>query len=441
MASLYLKNIGPVQEVDIQLNRINIFIGPQSSGKSTVAKIISFCNWLEKDCVLEQDVDFITWDFVAEKLVNYHNLQEYLTVDSVIRYQGQNISLEISGKNVKAEKIGKLEEAFLTKNAYIPSERNMLAIPSIYSVTMPKNYLQEFIVDWLEIRTKYSSSDMLSILNLGESYCFSQSDNADRIRLSNGKEIRFSQASSGLQSVTPLCVCIDYLTRWIYEHEENRSAEDRRKYSEAVVKRNDNRLMNMLNEQFTKEEADKLINQFRAMSVKERASYLDEKIKEVPSQVLYIALAQSIPALNRWELAFPRATNLVIEEPEQNLFPKTQVELVYYILTKLQHKDRPDSLVLTTHSPYILYALNHCMLAALSVQANEDNVALIKEFSSVPEQAWVDPAIISVWELEEGRIRGNKTIQDERGLIRGNFFDRVMKNVMADFNSLINFIS
>lgn len=48
MSRLIIKNIGPIKDVDIKLNKVNVFIGQQSSGKSTIAKIISFCSWLEK---------------------------------------------------------------------------------------------------------------------------------------------------------------------------------------------------------------------------------------------------------------------------------------------------------------------------------------------------------------------------------------------------------
>ena len=43
MAHLIIKNIGPINEVEFDLNKINIFMGPQSSGKSTIAKIVSYC--------------------------------------------------------------------------------------------------------------------------------------------------------------------------------------------------------------------------------------------------------------------------------------------------------------------------------------------------------------------------------------------------------------
>ena len=60
------------------------------------------------------------------------------------------------------------------------------------------------------------------------------------------------------------------------------------------------------------------------------------------------------------------------------------------------------------------------------------------EISSVPKEAWIIPDKVSVWELREGAIPEGKTIQDSRGLIRGNYFERVMHNVISDFTNLLN---
>jgi predicted ATPase len=49
MASIKIRNIGPITKADFDLNKINVFMGPQSSGKSTIAKICSQCSWYEKN--------------------------------------------------------------------------------------------------------------------------------------------------------------------------------------------------------------------------------------------------------------------------------------------------------------------------------------------------------------------------------------------------------
>ena len=66
MRKLIITKVGPITErVQIVFHRFCVLIGPQSSGKSTIAKIFSTCMWLEKEActtlseeVLPANVDF-----------------------------------------------------------------------------------------------------------------------------------------------------------------------------------------------------------------------------------------------------------------------------------------------------------------------------------------------------------------------------------------------
>jgi hypothetical protein len=56
----------------------------------------------------------------------------------------------------------------------------------------------------------------------------------------------------------------------------------------------------------------------------------------------------------------------------------------------------------------------------------------------------LNPEDVSVWSIKDGFIRNDKgeshkTIQDERGLIRKNYFNEVMRSVMSDFNQLLEY--
>lgn len=411
MASIHIRNIGPIKEVDIELNKINIFIGPQSIGKSTLAKLISFCNWLEKDCILLQDTLHVDTQYIEDHLIKYHNLSGYFCKSSYFKYESEVLTLSIKDGEVWMKQNKEFETTGLSKNAYIPSERNVLGLPNIFSLKLPDNYLLEFIDDWLEIRTKYKAESSLVILKVGVKYYFNESENRDKIRLKDGYVIGFDQASSGLQSVIPLCVCVDYLTQWIYNNEENHSADKRKLYRELI---------------------DRKIRQ----SLKETGIVKGNKalphLTPLTQEEIIQHLKYHIEAFYH-----PSSTNLVIEEPEQNLFPETQVQLIYYILSKIEHANRRDNLIITTHSPYILYAINNCLLASIASAIDKE---VVREISTVPERAWVDPEIVSVWELKDGTIRDGKTIQDDRGLIRSNYFERVMHNVMADFSNLLSIL-
>ena len=322
MKRLTIKNIGPVKNIEIDLNRINIFIGPQSSGKSTVAKIISFCQWLEKDCIANQSVKHIDAKFVNDKFIIYHDISSYLRLESFFHYQSEILDITYTTGIMIVNGMQKFDSAGLSKNAYIPSERNVISIPGIMNVKMPDNYILDFIDDWQVIRDKYKNGESLNLLDLDVKYSYDKETNEDRIVLKNGDSIPYSQASSGLQSLAPLCVYVDYITRWIYANKEYESALQRQKLRDAM---------------------DRII----------RLDDIDEWIKthQKPYQYRIAELENRLSTI--------KATNVVIEEPEQNLFPKTQVNLLYYILSSLDHNR--DHLVVTTHSPYILYGFfRHC---------------------------------------------------------------------------------
>ena len=438
MAHLSIYNIGPIKNIDVELNQFNIFIGPQSSGKSTIAKIISFCQWLEKDCIVRQQASHIDKDFAKENFIDYHNISSYIYPDSSFHYSGNILDIVYSNEEVNVTVKEGIHDVKVSKNAYIPSERNVIAVPGIFSTKMPKNYLASFLDDWQQIRAKFGSGDKIDIINLGESYFFDDVSKADMLEMQNGKPLPLSQASSGLQSVTPLCVYIAYITEWIYSHVEDKSSDERKRIWDSAVAKTlhdtadhdtpDLPLDYIYNEQET---TGKLRDSFRLLSDRLQNVTItsDDEIN---------TLLKRIKDLSE-TLGKPRFSNIVIEEPELNLFPATQADLMYYILSKVDHTR--DNMVITTHSPYILYAINNCILANT---VKENIEAEERSDLDVPESAWIDGKKISVWELRDGYIQNqenehNLTIQDKDGLIRGNYFDRVMHNIMADFNNLMNY--
>ena len=131
-------------------------------------------------------------------------------------------------------------------------------------------------------------------------------------------------------------------------------------------------------------------------------------------------------------------SRLFIEEPEQNLFPSTQMALVYNMLELLNNPDKDHKLFITTHSPYILYALNNCILGGLIKDNIPADILLDISFRN----SFVNPKDVSVWEIKDGKFNiyeDRDRIQDEDGLIRKNYFDDIMSDLMSDFNSLLNY--
>lgn len=388
---LKIKNIGAIKDVELNLNRVNVIMGPQSAGKSTIAKIISFCLWLDKEMLISADEYKVDHNFLQKHLFSFYGMGNYLVEDSYIYFEGNIITFEYSNNNVKLVKNEDIINCKLSKIAYIPAERILLSLPNIFSLKLPHSSISNFIFDWFSLQNKFRSGEEVLLSDLSIKYFYDDYEHRDKVLLENGKQLYMSEVSSGLQSIIPLYVSVKYLTDWIYKNEDEISVEKRMRINKSQ---------------------SQLLTQNR-----------------------YIHSSDNDKALMLNHISKPQFAQIIIEEPELNLFPQTQMTLMYNLLSMLNREQ--DCIVLTTHSPYILYALNNCMLAWMV----KDKVANYN--LSLSSSSFINPCSVSVWELQNGYFvteTGNSqhTIQDEDGLIRDNYFDKAMNTIMADFTDLMN---
>ena len=384
MATIEIRNIGPIKEVEeITLNRVNVFMGPQSSGKSTIAKIISYCTWVEKDVATSQSLkEYDGTTRFKDELESFHKIKGYFRADSYIRYRSNVVDIVWESETFRITGWVNDLAYKLSKISYIPSERNMVILPEARRVELGNTNVRSFLFDWFTACEKCTD---LPILNLGVNYHYVEAKEEDHIRGGEGDskyDVLLSNASSGLQSLTPLLVMIEYLTKWVYE-------EKTPSYEQAQRK-----------------------NAFLTL------------YKELPSDLL-TELSQQLYETHN--------SQFIIEEPEMNLFPETQRDLVYHLLNKCLERDG-NRLTITTHSPYILYALNNCMMADLVYdKMDEGSKSLLKCGVSK-----VSPSYVSIYEIREGVV---KRIQREDGLIQDNYFDQQMGKLMDDFYLMLNYYS
>ena len=434
MAHFVIDNIGPITHIEFDLNRVNVFIGPQSVGKSTIAKIISFCLWLEKYTIRQQHVDNVDLDFIKDRLISFHKMDSYFRRDSHIKYNGIAINFEFYYSNPPViEKTDSFSEAEIGKVAYVPAERNIVSMGNVSSFKLEDDYVRDFIFEWLGIRSKFNKENAVPIPGTDVTYYYDEKK-GDTIELPDGHPIFLTESSSGLQAATPLFIYCKYVEDWIYNHNADMSYEDLDKIIEGVNRKTFDILSQV------PENSDV----FKGDKYEDNAELLAQFSKYILTEEDHSNHVASYNFLKRYadKLRKPHFTQLIIEEPELNLFPKTQVALLFSVLSLMQN-DRNDNLVITTHSPYILYALNNCLLANLVKGKMPQNKMEKIRCAGVV----LNPTDVSVYEIENGTfhpIENNNdiekyTIQDNSGLIRQNFFDRVMKGIMEDFNSLLDY--
>jgi len=385
MAKIKIQNIGPIVDVEMEINKVNVIMGPQSSGKSTIAKLISYCQWVEKRYMLDGEYK----EDVRKQLLRFHRLNEtYFRENSYFEYDSEFIKISYSGKGLKESIIvneDKILEYKKTKNIYIPAERNFVsAIPNLKKYNETNDNILGFIYDWFTAKRPYTKQNTLPILNLNVNYYYIEGLDLDMLVLDNGKEIPLSTASSGLQSITPLFVVLESLTRNIYKEETPLS-----------ITEND---------------------------------YLNKLLKPISAE-------NSLNELKNKRILY-HGTNFIIEEPEQNLFPITQRDLIYDIFKRLD-SEKDHSLLLTTHSPYILYAINNCLLGGLvnsQLEGAEKEEFLSESFLS--QKSWINPELVSVWEIENGKLR---QIQDKDNIVSQNYFDAKMTELVDEYYLILNY--
>ena len=402
MKHLHLENIGPISIVDIDLQRYNIFIGPQSSGKSTIAKMVSFCSWIEKRALttLSEDVFSNEQEFI-EHVEEYHKMHDYFNSKSVLEYESQNIRIIYKDAKLTIKILDKITYK-RKKILYIPSDRNLVAMPRLDRLVVETNTnLRSFIFDWFDARGFYDKSHRLNILDLNMEYYYDKDAkkvSQDRIIHTNGKtyDIALSDASSGLQSVTPLTLLLNYYSNQYFADSGKTTSYEK----EQELK-----------------QLEKKINSLDQEGILTAILGPNNIVRSITRQNLYN------------NLTIPSSCNFIIEEPEQNLFPSTQAQLISYLLNICNAQEKQHSFTLTTHSPYILTQLNILLFAGiLQKQGKAEQISEYVTNAITPE------------ELNVYAVRANGTIESvidtETNMISQNYLDSVSEELSIKFQQL-----
>lgn len=280
MRHLRIKNFGPIQEADIDLGQINVIIGQQSSGKSCVLKTACYCAWVEKRIELTQNSDFFSvGSSFIDMMAAYYNMTGYIRKDTHIEYETNHLAFVYDNSELSFRmkwKPGRWNYR-RPKVSYVPADRNLVAaIPGWSSLKLDENLL-EFMANWDKARRFIGKEE--NILGLGMSYLYDRQSNTDRIQLTDGQPLMLKESSSGIQSLIPMFVHLDYMTDGLYNDNGSLSYEQKeeQKY-----------LLAMLIDRFSRRKDPKYFRR-----IYERFVHTDH-------------------------------SEIFLEEPEDNLFPPTQ---------------------------------------------------------------------------------------------------------------------
>ena len=386
-----IREFGPLKEGTgadmVGIKKCTLFIGPQGSGKSSVAKLVAEFAWLEKALVkgVVSIDELQRKNRFCDRYCNYHRLSSFFRAETVIRYIGKYHDFEYSGERLRViPRRGEISG--LSKIMYIPAERNVLGV-------MEKPGMSRYFTD--SLRTFWEAYEDARMALKAEvelpvgGICFTY-DRLNKIGWVKGDAFRtrLSEAASGYQSLVPLfLVCRDMANKV----EENLSVlgentEDYRRLQKEV---------------------DAIM-----------------KNRELTDEIRAAAL-ESLSARYRYS-SFVN----IVEEPELNLYPVTQRDLLRELILLVNRRE-DNQLLVTTHSPYILSALNNLLYAA---QVGCKHPAEVEKI--VSEDCWMPASEVAAYALENGKI---VSIMDtELQQIAAERIDGVSEDLNKEYEQLLD---
>lgn len=397
MRKLVIKNFGPVHDAELELKDVNLFIGEQSVGKSTLAKLVTiFTDYSSLAMIISSGFQgwkrqLVTFNLLVEQGENYliqYDLEEGSVRFHIVIRAGKVTSYIISSsggritnkttiqeklfslkpiyhreeyieqiKLVK-EKISSLKDTATThitialqqilyNSLYIPAERivyslfqKLLPALNLMKDSVAETFLR-FMIEITNAKTKYSYYDS-DILNIK----YIQDNSEDYfVDFVSKKKLPFTNASSGIQSTLPLLLVLEYAVNY-------------REYS-----------------------------------------------------------------------------SFVIEEPETNLYPSKQIDLLRFILRKVKSDNR--TVTITTHSPYLLSAMNNSLFAGQLLKDFGEEVQ--DKISTIPILKSDECSVYSLGESINGKgVYCRSLIDIDTGMVDVNALDRVSFDISDEFDRLSN---
>jgi len=406
MSKIKIKHFGPIKEGFLEndgwleIKKNTVFIGNQGSGKSTIAKLISTLSWLEKSLNRGdiEDEKKMTFNDL-KKHTEYQKIRNYFKDNTYIDYIGEkfrfnfDFSKKIPQRYPRIEKVN--NKYIVPKIMYIPAERNFLSIiKNIYNVSLPENvfsFAEELRKAQKELKGKKVNLPI-------SSYKYEYDESSDTSYISGDDfKIDLTEAASGLQSFAPLYLVSKKLALSISDDE----MDTRRNMS---------------------------VNQTIRMASEITVLMLDNTISE-KEKTREINLITS--------KYYNKCFINIVEEPEQNLFPTSQWEMLKSLL-EFNNYNEGNKLIMTTHSPYIINYLSIAVQAGYLKDKIQQNDKLLNRLDKiVPLGSTIKSNEISIYQFDE--INGTITKLDNYNGIPSdsNFLNTSLSESNVLFDSLL----
>jgi predicted ATPase len=383
---IIIKNFGPISSAEIEIKKAVVLIGENAVGKSTIIKLLSTFLWIEK--ALSRGAEekwFEKENRLKNSFLPYHRIESFLKPNSVIEYYGKAYTIKYGNKSLS---ITHQEDNSYRrpKIIYVPAERNFLTYLRTTKDLKSEGALQDFEREYFNACN--SLNDALS-LPIGD-FEIKYNKRHEMLYVENkAHRVKITEAASGLQSSVPLFLVSDYLSKLVKNngHGDAMTSGDIREFEKEI---------------------NKILN--------------DKNLTEKQKQIAVSEISALSKKFNN------KAFINIVEEPEQNLFPVSQMKLLKSLVA-ICNKNEGNKLIISTHSPYILATINNLILADKAGMKSPGKV-----LSKINKQLWLDRNNIFAGVVREGGVE--KIIDTEFDVIQMEQIDSVSREINEEFDFL-----
>jgi len=408
--TLHIRNFAGLDDVRIELKPVTVLIGPQASGKSVSAKLAFFFKEVVRRLPFNIVEEYSRTDIQAE---NRRLFLSYFPPESwsIGRF---DITYSCGSLTITARRTSSTSDSVSLK--YSGLFDDLIDVGRAAFIAWKDEDLQEygsFVLDAVHSAIDERISTDLSPGLTNEGYFIP----AGRSFFATFRSSIFSLLSAAV-SIDPFLVEFGKL----YERARAQFLRVPAIWENSPIAR----IEELLGGNFITVKGDDFIRMPDGRQVPVAVSSSGQQ------EILPLALA--LASLGGASALSMRRT-IFVEEPEAHLFPSTQRQVVHFFaaVIDLLSPESSSQYIITTHSPYILAALNNLMYGGKIASENSDKREEV--VGLLGSDVLIDPEKVGAYLLENG---GAKFIIDpETKLIEATLIDRVSGDLAREFEQLV----
>lgn len=432
MSYITVKNFGPVQEFEGNIDNFSLVIGPQASGKSTLAKLIYFFKMFPTFLATHE------WkgDFRRSNVSSFAKLVKHRFIDyfgpffgeeqfEIIFHFGSGIKEQLeycqihhngtytdfNFSSMLAKDIGALLRTIGRDNWAMSEGKSVFigVVQAQESISLQREYIAKAKTIFATYQTPIYVPAGRSLFTLLSGYQgqipFNDKDFVLRDYLSLLNKIRhiFGEPLEKIETIA-------------------RMTEDVKNISNTTS--------------FARDLIYKIIHgTFRIIGQEERIYY--DEYKYTPLQyassgqqeavwialIAYLLLLESYPVF------------AIFEEPESHLYPSAQSEMIRLLALMFNTKEE-SSVFITTHSPYLLSSANNLIFAEFVANNQEEPMNKSKIGKIIHKKLWLKYGNVNAYKSGEQYMNIK---DDELRMIKAEEIDGISTELNIEYDKLLGY--